>query len=475
MKNYVPAVVFTMYDGYYIYSPYQNVLTGVSSDVDKEYENNKTLYGLKPYVYYSCRYIGENDHGDDFDIVITYTLDNYITIQGTVDGTYYNQHGYLIDGITKDGNNYIYDGITFNESKKEQLKEFLANEELPYAKLNGTKYYLKGNEVFYINASGEKAVQISKSINEDTFKKYKGFIEGNNSAYKYYKSAYEFTNKIRRDLGLSNLSSKNAVDIDGNPIEVFSEFKIFGEDDDYKTTGKDGQGYIQDADSNFNEHRSAVIRYTIEKNLSAAIAGYTEYSNIDTDYIMPKISDIDWEKMENNVSIATFLQGFKIGGRDYNQYCVVANNLNKEYVEENDIYILGNDKTYYKVNDTTLSSSKITGNGLNTGIWKLNFARKSYQKEQSSGNYETYYYYPISLIQSGKISPYIASYSSVVASTSVDNSYQDLYKYMRDKDITTGENKVAKKIRDAYYTALGRERWGQYSVNNDIDVTKMIE
>ena len=473
MKNYIPAVVFTMYDGYYIYSPYQNVLTGVSSDVDEQYKNDTTLYGLKPYVYYSCRYVGTNDNGDDFDIIITYTLDNYITIQGNIEGEgYINQYGYLVDGITKNGDNYIYDGITFSEGKTEQLKEYIGDDYLPYVKLNGTKYYLDGEEVFYINASGERATQISKSINAETFGKYKDYILNNNSAYKYYKSAYNFTNKIRKKYGLSNLTSKQAVDVDGNPIEVFSEFKIFGEDNDYITTGKDGQGYIQDADSNFNAHRSAVIRYTIEKNLAAAIAGYTEYSNIDTEYIMPKISETDWEIVENNVSIATFLQGFKIGGKDYNEYCVVANNLNKEYVDENDIYIIGNDKTYYKANDTTLKSSNI--NNYSSGIWKLNFERKSYKKLQSTGNYETYYYYPISWKQSSRISPYMASYSSVVASTSVDNSYQDLYKYMRelrDNDGDgVGESKINNKIRDTYYTALARERWGQYSVNNEVEL-----
>lgn len=65
LQNYVPAIVYTLYDGYYIYSAYDNTLD----------------YGLKPYIYYSCRY---KPNGNS-DFVITYSLDSYITIQGIID------------------------------------------------------------------------------------------------------------------------------------------------------------------------------------------------------------------------------------------------------------------------------------------------------------------------------------------------------------------------------------------------------
>ena len=42
MVNYIPAVLFTLYDGYYIYSP---------TKTDDGYE-----YMLKPYNYYTVRY-----------------------------------------------------------------------------------------------------------------------------------------------------------------------------------------------------------------------------------------------------------------------------------------------------------------------------------------------------------------------------------------------------------------------------------
>lgn len=83
LKNYVPAVVYTLYDGYYIYSAYNNTLgDNFYSNEDKAiYKNNTNIYGLKPYIYYSCRYKIDNENSD---FVITYSLDSYITIQGIV-------------------------------------------------------------------------------------------------------------------------------------------------------------------------------------------------------------------------------------------------------------------------------------------------------------------------------------------------------------------------------------------------------
>lgn len=69
LQNYVPAIVYTLYDGYYIYS------------ANASYKNGESIYGLKPYIYYSCRY---KPNGNS-DFVITYSLDSYITIQGIID------------------------------------------------------------------------------------------------------------------------------------------------------------------------------------------------------------------------------------------------------------------------------------------------------------------------------------------------------------------------------------------------------
>ena len=83
MNEYIPALVYTMYDGFYIYSRFnnQNYLYEVDENgnvtnnpLDKNGEN---VFGLKPYISYSVKY----NPNSDLDIVITYSLDNYISIK----------------------------------------------------------------------------------------------------------------------------------------------------------------------------------------------------------------------------------------------------------------------------------------------------------------------------------------------------------------------------------------------------------
>ena len=144
MDSYIPALVYTMYDGFYIYSNYNNQnYTGLNQD-------GENVYGLKPYISYSARYTTAS-----IDVIITYTLDNYITIQGMINDRYYNESGYLIDGIEYDGTTVKYNGITI---ESELLYENLpainglnASKNYPYIRFNGTKYYYDedNSRVFY--------------------------------------------------------------------------------------------------------------------------------------------------------------------------------------------------------------------------------------------------------------------------------------------------------------------------------------
>ena len=81
MQEYVPALAFTLYDGYYIYS--RNRKTA-----EEEYS-----YELKPYIYYSCEYKSGSKRA-----IINYTLDNYITVYYYDGSKYSTKSGYLIDG-----------------------------------------------------------------------------------------------------------------------------------------------------------------------------------------------------------------------------------------------------------------------------------------------------------------------------------------------------------------------------------------
>ena len=89
LKPYIPAIVFTMYDGYYIYSP-------AKAEKTDENGNTTTTYDhvLKPYIYYTARYVNQSKN---IDIVVNYSLDNYVVITGNV-GTqgYVTKAGYLV-------------------------------------------------------------------------------------------------------------------------------------------------------------------------------------------------------------------------------------------------------------------------------------------------------------------------------------------------------------------------------------------
>ncbi len=474
INEYIPAVVFTLYDGYYVYSPYVNVLTNVDTDsVDEEYADGLTLHGLKPYVYYSCRYTTGLD-----DFTIIYSLDNYITIEGTINNKYIYDYGYLLTGIEKiSDERYKYDGVEFSSNTYEKMSEYLGNQKYYYVKIDGTKFYYSDNGttndnkddyIFYINNYGKETKQINKREgNEEVFDVYYKAIFENNSGFQYYKRAYEFTERVLNEYGLSRLKVNNAKTFEPSSFET-DNFDIFYFDN---TTP------IQYSDSNFNRHRREIIKKVVETNLAASIAGFKKYANPNDqtiEYIMPKISDINWDLIQNNECVISFLQGMPIGGKVYNGYSVVPNNINKEYVDENSIYILKKDNTYCKVNDSSLTNDNIYKKDdleYYPGVFNINTVRRQDYRNNESGEY----YYPLSYINEGKITPYYASYSSIIGSSSVvDTSRIDMYKYLREGIKKKNGNgiettiTVQDEVKKAYYIALGRERMSTYNVNNSL-------
>ena len=57
---------------------------------------------------------------------------------------------------------------------------------------------------------------------------------------------------------------------------------------------------------------------------------------------MPELTEEDWAKAMNNISLISFIQGIDIGGKTYNGYTIINNSESKEVVREENIYILGN-------------------------------------------------------------------------------------------------------------------------------------
>ena len=450
LKDYVPALVYTMYDGFYIYSEYTNTI--LDEDQGETYKNGDKIAGLKPYIHYSCRY--KTTSG--IDVVITYSLDNYITVQGTINEKPVYKYGYLLDNIkgsyNGDANNPSYNilyrevpiqtenleekNITVTDNNTVEIKDYT------YTKINGVKYYTDGN-----SANNWYSILNGKVL--DQGEKYK---TTNDAGLRYYQEAKEFTNWIKNG-PLKDLTPQDAVDEDGNrPIkDIESAF-----DTNTKIFESNSTTSIEDPNSNFNQHRLAVIRYVIEKNLSIAIANYNNYTGVTTEFRMPELKETEWEKILNNVSLISFMQGLSIGGKIYNGYSIVTNTKTEEVVNTDSIYITTADGQYHRVTDAELldnaymSTTNITGAYLNT-----DFERKSITPQDSS----TQYFFPQT--ESG-------CYSSIVNQTGL-NDTDNIYEYIENIYTKGG---TSSRLAQVYFTALGRERYSMYKTNNNSEDIK---
>lgn len=453
LQNYVPAVVYTLYDGYYIYSDYKNILDENDIDgfdLDAAFKNNEDLYGLKPYIYYSCRYVKGN-----IDVVITYSLDSYVTIQGKINDNAVNESGYLLTGVSKRGSDYYYKGVKIlEENSNEGLKQnvYVDGGISNYfcKKINGVKYYCNdgpdSDNTFAI-INGRKLDQASvKKVNENT------------NGIQYYEDAYEFKQKFNTGGILNpiiNLKPSDAVDINGEKYTGLEEnnpysgnYSIFG---NLTANSNDGP-FIEDENSEFNAHRLQVIKNSIESNLIPAISNYNKISTSSVNFQMPKLNDIEWEQITTNISMITFLQGISIGGKVYNGHSIISNNNNEDYVSEDSIYIANNGE-YHRITDEDLLNDSLDGA---IGIFNTDFQRRASQDEDDDS--KIYYYYP-------KME--LACYNSIVNSNSETNrnSINEFLKGIH----TLPESNKKYKLAQIYYTALGRERYGMYRVTNKLE------
>ena len=174
--------------------------------MNSTYKNGQTLSGIKPYVYYSCRYKTGN-----IDVVITYTLDNYITVYGTINGESVNKSGYLIDNCSGNGTDTAtYRGIAINpeadltevsvdydtDGNPVTNSSSVQTSKKQYVRVNGVKYYNLNNDWYSI-------------LNNERYKQG-NFKDTNNAAVKYYSEAEEFE-KWLESKGLLELKTSDAV------------------------------------------------------------------------------------------------------------------------------------------------------------------------------------------------------------------------------------------------------------------------
>lgn len=443
LSVFVPAIVFNLYDGYYIYSSYNNVYTAPNGDNAKVKIDDNANYqdGLHPYIYYSGKY---NINGEE--IIVNYTLDNAITVYGKFNGKYQTKSGYLIDPrkVNKDEEKktLTYDGVEIGpEILKEHLLIVKDNgtvdpEDYEYIVYKNRKVYKEegtnGSEdkYFWYN-NGKKTYLQSEENNLKEYIKGTGFKS--TSAYEYYTEAKDFSEWVIKELG--------SIKQDGKCI--------------FDTTQADNDPMV--SGSVFNEHRIAVIRKSIETNLTTAIANYNLQSGSTYEFVMPKIDEVSWYSIENNVSIISFMQGMPIGQKYFNDYSVITNTKNEEVINSQSVYVVAKNKDgnyeYHQPGCKVLIDNlDISDNSNKIGVYtNLSFSRQTLKVSEDSYRY----FYPQEAT---------GCYNCIV-NASGDYNIDDIIKG-EVEGYKTGDNKKKLNIlRKRYLTGLARERYDLYKSN----------
>ena len=489
LQMYVPALLYTLYDGYYIYSSYDNVYSTTGADEDEKVQitldGNNFQNGLKPYVYYSAKYKLRNGN----IIVVNYTLDNEITVYGDFGGKegYVTKSGYLINpdlvtNVNTGSKTLTYDGITIEPEELTEHLITIEDQTTGATKSDDYRYIFYQNKKVYqdhddggnllYNDDGSPKIfwydnYMKTYVNDAEIREYaKNCNMLSTSAFDYYYEAQEFSEWVRDNLGditqADTIRSEDGITTIGSDTEYLSENtgneKIFYAD-------KDNDPML--SSSAFNNHRIAVIRKSIETNLGTVIANYRSTSLYN--YAMPVMSDEDWYKILNNVSLVSFLQGMSIGYRMYNNYAVITNNINKEVVTEENVYIVDknkdtNSREYHKPGCEDLIQGIRNGTMEIVGAYPIaSFQRQTVRISEAD---ERHYY-----LQACNGDELTGCYNCIVNATA-DYDTDDIIDgtiehYEDENNIIYDSNDIA-EIRKSYLTALARERYDLYKSNFDL-------
>ena len=513
LNNFIPALVYTMYDGFYIYSPYVNTIDEVGEPVSG---NGTTMYGLKPYISYSCRYT----HGGT-DVVITYSLDNYITIQGTVNSEYVNKSGYLIDNIENVSGAIYYNGIKIDDS--EAMEEYvpipdnngnfdLSNQytKCKYVKYNGTKYYYDPNDadqqVFYY--SNGTFTQYGKNTDENRaflnlyikkndsntanipIESFGGginyveypYVRENGKDYFYDSSAYSFFwyENGRKYQYRGNKSYNDMVDTINNNNSAKKYYEEAKEFTEYVETNLGNLQFCDAVEYSINADGTSGSSYQIWSSDTRRIFQSGNIENKLSNFNQHRLEVIR-HKIERNLSIAinnynnfTNAQDilFQMPELKEEEWDLVMNNISLiSFVQGLDI----GGKIYngYSIVNNT-ESKEVVQEGRIYILGEDNFYHKIGDKYLEDGNNiredmpagrlnldfkrqnmiirttnDTIYYYPVKYDAKNS---FRGSYDSIITQNNV-TEYDDIYAYISNQN---------DKLKKAFYMAIGREREAMY-------------
>lgn len=494
LKTYIPAILFTLYDGYYIYAPTEN----------ETEDGTKIQHMLKPRVKYSQRYV----HGDT-DVVICYTLDNYMTVYGKVGTEYVRKSGYLnyyllnesiaetketlserlfvtkeffatytkkfkyikleddtkvyfdeqknlwfkFDNTVAKTAQYIVESYNINECVGEEILEINGIDYgFDYSKASESTYverFIKEYKYFYREVNGYKI----KTYFDEEYKRYFTYSNaetskkiitsdvdleypGDESYYTYIKNSKEFTQWVVNKLGQLQISDARGPGNDD--IEIFK-------DDTTKFLSFSEYNKPEEANSLYATHKREVIKLSIENNLASAINNYDKISvALDSTYHfkMPIIKENEWDKILNNISLVTFVQGLPTGFKTYNNYSIVTSTTNEEYVTDDTIYFTSpNSDVYHRIGCQELDITQGIVGYRNSDFQKT---KKTIERGANGSADKVIYYYKHTQLP---------CYYCIV--NRIGSRERNIF------DINSSDYNLAdaNERRKQFYKALGRERY----------------
>ena len=428
-----------------------------------------------------------------------YTLDNEITVYGDFGGAegYVTKSGYLINpdyvqNINTSAKTLTYNGVLIEPERLSEHLITIENQELGTTKEDDYIYIFYQNEKIYQDqddsgnllyyTDGTPVIfwydnYMKTYVNDPEIRNYARECNMmSTSAYDYYNEAKEFSEWVIANLG--NITQEDTLRIEDGTTPI-------GNDNTYlsENTGTErifSASATNDpmlSESAFNNHRLAIIRKSIETNLNTVISNYRTTTLYD--YAMPVISNDEWYKVLNNISMVTFMQGMTIGYRYYNNYAIITNNVNKEVVKPENIYIIAEDGTDNR--EYHQPGCKVLLEGLNNGTLTINgaypiasFQRQSIRISENSEDDLNFY------LQARDGKTLTGCYNCIVNATADYDIYDILEGdslidyYNKIENGGTGEisfrntNSAYQDLRRSYLTALARERYDLYKSNFDL-------
>lgn len=485
LSLFVPAILFNLYDGYYIYSSYNNTYfpreveqgTNIKVDIQDGIVNYQDA--LKPFIYYSCKYkLGAKD------IVINYTLDNAITVYGDVgDGNgYQTRSGYLINpdyvtNVNEGAKTLNYNGVQIGpETLTEHLltietdasgTEHEQEGDYQYIVYKNKKVYLDthapdSSKPFFWYDNNKKVYLESETASVQQYIANNGVGFKSVSAFEYYYEALDFSRWV--NTYLKNIKAQHVYkasgDLTGSESAAAEYLKIDTQGKSILQTSGANDPML--SDSVFNNHRMAVIRKSIETNLGAAIANYNSLSGGGFEFTMPVINEEDWYKVTNNVSIISFMQGLPIGQKYYNNYTALTNTKNEEVINSQSVYVLARDSSgnleYHQPGCSKLLTAVENGTAHVEGTYTaLSFMRQTVKLSEVASRY----FYPQGRVGRTTTGCYncIVDSSSDFSVDGVVSNHIEAFSSSQvvPRDITA--------VRRSYLTGLARERYDLYKSN----------